>query len=144
MEKKSAKTEKIAIINDYNVILKRIINFYHEQCPDKDSSYAHIRRGRVFIDADPKSALEITGSKLFKYKEIILSKRPDKISHHMEDEKQETLTEYSTQKDIAGKLVENILTVWHSMNEIDKNDLSDQLIDMLKLYIRYLIIIKES
>tara|TARA_B110000908_G_C10191614_1_gene420761 strand:+ start:263 stop:694 length:432 start_codon:yes stop_codon:yes gene_type:complete len=139
MEGKSVKNEKYNIITSYNLILKRIVNFYHEKCPNKDSSYAHIRRCRLFIDADPKSALEITGSKLFKYKDIIFAKRPDKISHTADDEKKETLNEYSTQKDIAAQLIENILTVWHSMVPQDKDDLAEQLVDMLKLYIRYLI-----
>jgi hypothetical protein len=142
MEPKSTKNEKYNIITAYNLVLKRIVNFYHEKCPNKDSSYAHIRRCRIFLDADPKSALEITGSKLFKYKEIVMSKRPDKISHTVNAEQQETLTEYTAQKDIAGQLIENVLMVWRDMEPQDKDDLSDQLIEMLKLYIKYLIIEK--
>ena len=144
MEPKSSKNEKYSIITSYNLVLKRIVNFYHEKCPNKNSSYAHIRRCRIFVDADPKSALEITGSKLFKYKDIIMAKRPDKISHNVDEEKQETLSEYTTQKDIAGQLVENVLLVWRTMEPQDKEDLADQLIDMLKLYIRYLITEKDD
>lgn len=143
MEHKSIKNEKYNLITSYNLVLKRIVNFYHEKCPNKDSSYAHIRRCRLFLDADPKSALEITGAKLFKYKDIVLEKRPDKISHNVESEQKETLNEYSSQRDIAGQLVENVLIVWRDMSERDKDDLAEQLIEMLKIYIRYLIIEKE-
>ena len=139
MDNKNIKMERYSIITSYVVILKRVINFYHERCPNKDSSYTHIRRARVFMDADPKSVVEVTGSKLYKYKEIILAKRPDKIVHTADEEKEETLKEYTAQKDIAAKLVENILQVWRHMNAQDKNDLAEQLIEMLRLYIQYLI-----
>lgn len=139
----SLKQEKLNLIKSYNTILKRIINFYHEKCPNKDSSYTHIRRARVFIDADPKSAMEYTGCKLYKYKEIILTKRPDKIHYYAKDEQQETLNEYASQKDIANTLVENILMVWRDMTNVDKNDLSEQLIDMFKIYVKYLLLEKQ-
>lgn len=133
---------KVAIINEYNIILKRIINFYHDHCPNKDSSYRHIRRARVFIDADPKSALEITGAKLFKYKDIVMARRPDKISHNVENEQKETLDEYSDQKDIAAELIDNVLVVWQQMAVDQKNELSEQLIDMLRLYAQYVMLEK--
>lgn len=139
----TTKQDKLNLIKSYNTILKRIMNFYHEKCPNKDSSYAHIRRARVFIDTDPKSAMEYTGCKLYKYKEIILSKRPDKIHHYAKDEQKETLSEYSSQKDIANTLVENILTIWRDMSAVDKDDLSEQLIDMFKIYVKYLLLEKQ-
>lgn len=137
------KQEKLNLIKSYNTILKRIINFYHEKCPNKDSSYAHIRRARVFMDTDPKSAMEYTGCKLYKYKEIILSKRPDKIHHYAENEQKETLNEYTSQKDIANKLIENVLLVWRDMTPVDKDDLAEQLIEMFKIYVNYLLLEKE-
>lgn len=136
--------DKVQIINKYLVILRRIISFYQDKCPDTKGAYKHIRRARIFIDADPKSAVEMTGSKLFKYKEIIFAKRPDKISHNMTIEKEETLNEYTTQKDIANDLVNNILVIWRSMETDEKDVLSEQLIEMLKLYIQYLIIEKSN
>lgn len=135
---------KVQLITDYNIVLKRIINFYHDHCLNKNSSYRHIRRARVFLDADPKSALEITGAKLFKYKEIVFARRPDKISHSMDNERKETLDEYSDQKDIAGELVDNVMRVWHTMGKEDKDELNDQLIDMLRIYIEYLIAEKKT
>ena len=136
--------DKVQIINKYLVILRRIISFYQDKCSDTKGAYKHIRRARIFIDADPKSAVEMTGSKLFKYKEIIFAKRPDKISHNMTMEKEETLNEYTTQKDIANDLVNNILVIWRSMETDEKDVLSEQLIEMLKLYIQYLIIEKSN
>jgi len=135
---------KVSIINDYNIILKRIVNFYHDHSPNQQSSYRHIRRARLFLDADPKSALEITGSKLFKYRDIIMMRRPDKIYHNKDKEADETLNEYSDQKDIAGELVDNIITVWRGMEKEQKEELNDQLIDMLKLYAAYVMIEKNK
>lgn len=136
--------DKVQIINKYLVILRRIISFYQDKCTDTNGTYKHIRRARIFIDADPKSATEVTGSKLFKYKEIIFAKRPDKISHNIDTETVETLNEHSTQKDIANDLINNILNVWRSMEADEKDILSDQLIAMLKLYIQYLLIEKSN
>ena len=139
-----SKSEKVQIILGYNTIIKRLINYYHDKSPDKNSSYAHVRRAKVFLDADPKSALEITGVKLFKYKDIIMLEKPERIKSSADAEKKEVLNEYTEQQDIASQLIDNVLNIWSDMAERDRDDFSNQLIELLQLYIRYILLEKKD
>ena len=135
---------KVKITENYCSILKRLLQYYYDNSNQKDETHIHIRRGILFINEFPVDTIELTGSKLYNYKEIVNSGELNKIGSYANNEeirKKETPT---TQSDIADSVINNVCYVWKMSNEKNKKEIVENIQLMLKMYIKYLLIEKKE
>ena len=135
-------SNKTELIEQYCIILKRCLQFYHQKCKNKEESYAHTRRGLTFIEHFPKDAVELTGVKLWKYKSIVKDGDLGNIKHISDKDKINDTPE--TQKDIANSVVVNVTKTWQSLENEEKYNFTQQIKELLITYTKILSIDKQE
>lgn len=134
-------SELAQLSDQYCIILKRCLQYYHEKSTNKSASYAHIRRGLLFVNDFPIDAMKMTGVKLWKYKHIvnggdlgeIKSSTTKKVRHVDTPE---------TQDDIADSVVETVEQTWQRLEKEEKDAFTEQIKEMLKIYTKILLLEK--
>ena len=127
----------------YCLILKRILQFYHEQSSDPATSHMHIRRGILFLQEFPIDAMNMTGVKLWKYKDMIQNGTLGKIKHvaTKPDGKKEIP---NSQLDIANGVIDNVMSTWRIIPTEEKETFTKQIQELLRLYTTLLLHEKQS
>ena len=133
---------KVEIVNRYNSIFSRILSFYHEKSRNKSISYSHVRKAKLFMDAQPVAVLEMTGVKLFQYRDMVQSGDIHLIKHHTDTEKINVHENGYSEAQIADDLVKNVFDSWQLLMDDEKVDFTEQVQELLQLYIQYLLLEK--
>lgn len=103
-----------------------------------------MRKAKLFLDAQPLMAMEMTGAKLFQYKEYVLSGELHKVDSHCKEEKSELDQKNYSESKIADELIQNIRDSWETMDEDQKSEFVKVVQEMFDYYIRYLIAVKND
>lgn len=135
-------TEKDKLRKDYLLILRRILQFYSERCPNKVDSHVQTRRGILFLQEFPVHAVEMTGVKLWKYKDIVLSGNFGDI-HSVVTSPEGKKEAPDSQQDIADSVIENVWKTWRMVEDNDRGDFIKQVQEMLKIYTKILLLEKK-
>lgn len=131
------------LINNYCTVLKRCLQYYHNKSSNKGDTHVHTRRGMLFINDFPIEAVELTGAKLWKYKDVILSGNVAEIENACVTERSDGITP-ETQKDIAEAVINNIIVVWRTLKSDEKINFTSQIQELLKIYTSILLLEKSS
>ena len=132
----------LRLSDQYCTILKRCLQFYHESSLDKSVSYAHTRRGLIFLKDFPLDAVRLTGVKLWKYREVVNGGNLGIIEHVAKDQHVQDTPD--SQKDIAGSVVFNVTQTWRSLKDDYKDEFTKQISDLLIIYAQILQIEKNN
>ena len=132
---------KVSITENYCSLMKKLLQFYYDKSNEKNNTHCHIRRGIIFINDFPINAIESTGAKLYKYKDIVNSGNLGQINKHVDNEKKEAP---ESQSDIADSVLNNVCQIWQMSDDKNKKEIIDTIQFMLKLYINYLLIQKRE
>jgi len=135
---------KIEIVNEYVKIFQKILGFYYDHSTDKAAAYAYTRKAKIFLDAQPLLAMEMTGAKLYQYKEYVLSGEIHKIKNHCEDEKTELNSLQYSEAKMADELINNINDTWELLDERDKKEFVEVVQELFDYYIKFLICAKND
>ena len=137
-------SEYINLTNRYCAILKRCLQFYNDKAPDKVDSHKHTRRGLLFINDFAVEAMQLTGVKLWKYREVVSQGQFKEIERACTRESSETDNTPETQKDIAESVIYNITMAWRQANPEEKQQITEQMQEMLKIYTQILLMEKSN
>ena len=131
-------SDKVLLSEQYCSILKRILQFYHEESNNKDITYTHIRRGLLFLKEFPIDAVELTGVKLWQYKDIITLGNLGKIKYENLNTNNMGIPE--SQKDIADDVFNTVLQTWKNLTGEHKKLITADVQELLKIYTKIIII----
>ena len=135
-------TEKDKLRKEYILILRRILQFYSERCPNQVDSRIQTRRGILFLQEFPMQAVETTGVKLWKYKDIVLSGDLGEIkSVAISPEGKKEAPD--SQQDIADSVIENVWKTWNLLKDNEKGNFTKQVQELLKIYTKILLLEKK-
>lgn len=138
------KPEFLKLVNSYCTILKRCMQYYNEKAPNKQETYAHTRRGLLFINDFPLEAVELTGVKLWKYREVVNKGQFKEIEHACTKESSDKTNTPETQKDIAESVIYNITMAWQLLENEEKVEFTQQIQELLKIYAQILLFEKTN
>lgn len=132
------------LIGSYCTILKRCLQYYNEKAPNKHQTYVHTRRGILFINDFPIEAVQLTGVKLWKYKDVINKGDFKEIECSCIKESSDESNTPDTQKDIASSVIYNITQAWGLLEKDEKVEFTLQIQELLKIYARILLADKSN
>lgn len=138
------KPEFLKLVNNYCTILKRCMQYYTDKAPNKQEAYAHTRRGLLFINDFPLEAVELTGVKLWKYREVINTGQFKEIERTCTKESSDRTNTPETQKDIADSVIYNITMAWRILEDKEKEEFTNQVQELLKIYAKILLFEKTN